>query len=144
MTEETSTRTRWTQSLHFWFNIEPLLPSEDGQNRTKQSSRKILTTGLSKYIKIKALSSLPFPGKIQLLSALFGLFLVGKQGGVTCSKVGIKIWHSYFTKTIPGQLNVKNVWFQHSPVLWLLVAKDISEKLWPNFSSLAAAHNTTP
>ena len=33
--------------------------------------------GSSKYVKIKALSPLPFPGKTRLLFAIFGLYLPG-------------------------------------------------------------------
>ena len=43
-----------------------------------------------------------------------------------------------------GLLNVQNVWSQHSPILWLLVPNDVSEKFKPRFSSLAAFPGTTP
>ena len=36
---------------------------------------------LSKYVKIKALSSFPFPGKILLLFTIFGLFLPENRAG---------------------------------------------------------------
>ena len=48
----------------------------DEREENKYFQEKILTIGLSKYVKTKALSFLFFLGKLQLLFAVFGLFLV--------------------------------------------------------------------
>ena len=58
-----------------------------------------------KYVTINALSPLPFPGKIQLLFAIFGLLTPGNRAGSQVK--GLE------SKLIPGQLPVKNFWFQH-------------------------------
>ena len=50
-------------------------------NKTITPPKKASTIGLSNFVKIKALSPLPFPGKIWLLFALFGLFLAAKGRG---------------------------------------------------------------
>ena len=117
-------RTGQTQSLHFWFYFEPALPYGDGQNRNnKYFSLKFLTIEVSKYVKLKALSSLPFPGKLQLIFVLPGLFLVGKRVGSHVQWSESK--SAYFTNTIPSQPNIKKFWFQHFPILQLQIAKDI-------------------
>ena len=54
--------------------VYPLKESEIEQ--VKRISRKNLSTGLSKYSKIEALSRLNFELEIQLLFALFGVFSV--------------------------------------------------------------------
>ena len=85
-------RTGQTQSLHFWFYFEPALPYGDGQNRNnKYFSLKSLTIEVSKYVKLKALSSLPFPGKLQLIFFITWAIFGRKEGGVTRSMVRIKI-----------------------------------------------------
>lgn len=43
--------------------------------------------------------------------------------------IRIKIWNSYFNNAIPGHLPVRNVWFQHFPVLRLWAPKVIFLKL---------------
>ena len=69
-----------TQSYHLRSNFDPPFPPEHGQNRkNKQKCGKTLPYGLSKYVKIKALSPLPFPGKVRLLLSTFGLFLPGNR-----------------------------------------------------------------
>ena len=60
-----------------------------------------------KYVKSKALSPLPFPEKIPLLFALFGLFLAGSRTGSQVRGSESKFDISCFTHTIPGQLPVK-------------------------------------
>ena len=47
----------------------------------KQQWGKTSAIGLCNYVKIKALSPLLFPGKIELPFAIFGLFLPGKWVG---------------------------------------------------------------
>ena len=74
----------------------------------------------AKYVKIRALSPLPFPGKIWLLFAIFGLFLPGDRKGSQESE--LKFGKFYFIHTIPGQLPVKKI-------------------LIPSFSSFAAANH---
>ena len=49
------TKNECTQSVHFWSDFDLPFPPED--------DRKTLAIELSKYLKIKALSPLPFPGK---------------------------------------------------------------------------------
>ena len=70
-------------------------------------SRNNLSIGLSKYVKITALSSLPFPGKIQLLFALFGLLLEGNWARSHIQGSESKFDIACFTNSIPSQLNVK-------------------------------------
>ena len=66
-----------------------------------------LSIGLSKCVKITALSSLPFPGKIQLLFALFGLLLEGNWARSHIQGSESKFDIACFTNSIPSQLNVK-------------------------------------
>ena len=87
---------------------------------------KILIIGLSLFVRIKALSSLHFPGKMQLLFPLFRPILVRNRAGL----------HAYgsesigkFSNTIPTQLNVKKFWSQYFAVLRLWPAKGILEKM---------------
>ena len=69
---------------------------------------------LSKYVKIKSLSSLPFPGKIGLLLAIFGIFLPENRVGSQVKGGESKFDKYYFIHTIPGQLPVKKFWFKYS------------------------------
>ena len=69
---------------------------------------KTLTSGLSKYVKIKFISSLSFLGQIQLCFALFGLFLLGNRVGSRIQGAESKFDTAYFTNNIPGRLNVKH------------------------------------
>ena len=48
----------------------------DEREENKYFQEKILRIGLFKYVKTKALSFLFFLGKVRLLFAVFGLFLV--------------------------------------------------------------------
>ena len=122
-----------TQSQYFWSNFEPSLtfPLEDGQNRknNKQQCGKISAIELSKYVKIKSLFHLPFPGKIRLLFAIFGVTLPGNTLGPQVKGVESKFDKYYFVHTVPGQLPVKKNWFKYFPVQRLYITKDISEKL---------------
>ena len=52
--------------------------------------------GLSKYVKLKALSSIPLSGKIRLIFALIGIFLAGNRAGFKSQRSRIKIWHILF------------------------------------------------
>ena len=80
--------------------------------------------GLSKYVKVKALSPLLFLEKTRSLFAIFGLFLPG-------NRVESKI------KGIESKCRfVKTCWFQHFPVLQL--CKGHFRKNLSGFSSLAA------
>ena len=66
---------------------------------------------LLEYVKAMALSPLSFPGStFYTFWAIFG----GRLGEVIGLTIRIKI-----TKTIPGQLNLKKLWFQHFLVLQL-------------------------
>ena len=49
--------------------------------KDKQQWGKASAIGLSKYVKIKALSPLLFSGKTRLLFAILGLFLPGNRVG---------------------------------------------------------------
>ena len=100
--------TRRTQNLHFWSSLDapppplqaPLCPLF-----------YLIAIGLSRDIKINALSPLPFLGKMRLHFALVGLFLarnrVGSQVKVSDPKFDI----CYFIHKSPGQLSVKRFWF---------------------------------
>ena len=102
-----------TQSQYFRSNFEPSLtfPLEDGQNRkkNKQQCGKISAIELSKYVKIKSLFHLPLPGKIRLLSAIFGVTLPGNTVGSQVKGVESKFDRYYFNHTVPGQLPVKKI-----------------------------------
>ena len=75
--------------------------------KSKYLPRKTLIIELLKYTKIKALSSLSFPEKAQLLVRLFELFLVGNWGWSHFQE-SIKFWHfTYFINMISGRFNVK-------------------------------------
>ena len=59
----------------------------------------------------------------------------------------IAFWYKYIAYAgaiNPGLLGRQNVWPKLFPILWLLVAYDVSEKFQPGFSSLAASASTTP
>ena len=59
----------WTWNLHFWSNFDYLFLPEDSKNKKILGvMRKNLAIGLSKYVKIEALSPLPFSEKIKFLS----------------------------------------------------------------------------
>ena len=111
---------RRTQSLHFgltWttgFHLKMTKIEKDKQMWGKTSALE-----LSKYVKIQALSPLPFPGETRLLFAIFGLFLPGNRVGSQIK--GLQTW-AKFCKY------VKTFWVQHFPVLQLWITKDISEK----------------
>ena len=65
---------------------------------------------------MKSLSPLPFPGKIPLLFAIFGIFSPGNRAESEVKGVELKFKKYYFIHTIPGQLPVKKVWFKYFPV----------------------------
>ena len=104
---------RRTQSQYFWSIFEPSLtfPLEDGQNRkkNKQLCGKTSAIELSKYIKRKSLFHLPFPGKILLLFAIFGVTLSENTVGSQVKGVESKFDKYYFIHTVPGQLPVKKL-----------------------------------
>ena len=57
----------------------------------------------------------------------------------------IKISYTAYTGDInPGLLGRQKIRPNLFPILWLLVANDISENFKPGFSSLAACPSTTP
>ena len=64
-------------------------------------------------------SPLAVPGKIQLLFALFRLFLAGSRPRSKAKGSEAKFEIGYFTTTVPGHLPTKKVLFQHFPVLRL-------------------------
>ena len=82
---------------------------------------------LSKYVKIKVLSPLFFPGKTDYFLHYLGYFWQELERGLK-SKGRSKFGIPCFNHTILGQLPVKNIWFQHFPILRLYVTKDISER----------------
>ena len=80
------------QSQDFWFNFDPLFPLEMAEIEiNKQQCRKTS----AKYVKIKALSPLPFPGKMIIICNIWAIF-ARKQGGITSQRVRIKIWQILF------------------------------------------------
>ena len=56
---------------------------------------------------MKYLSPLPFPGKMRLLFAIFGIFFPGNRAGLQVKGVESKLDESYFIHMIPSQLPVK-------------------------------------
>ena len=67
----------------------------------KNHGRKTSTVGLSKYVKMKALSPLSFPGKIRLLFPIFRLFLPGNRAGSEVKGLESKFDKTYFIHAIP-------------------------------------------
>ena len=96
--------------------------------KNKQQCGKTSAIELSKYVKMKSLSPLPFLGKIPSLFAIFGIFLSGNRAGSQVKGVELKFDNYYFIHKIPGQLPVKIFWFKYFTVLPLYIIKDISEK----------------
>ena len=87
---------RRTQSLHFWSHFDRPFPPEDGRNWKRYAVvGKTSAICLSKYVKIKSLSPLPFPGKTQLLFCNIWAFFARKRGRVTNQRVRIKIWQNF-------------------------------------------------
>ena len=81
-----------TQSQHFWSNFNSSFPPEDGQNKkNEQQWGKTSATELSKYVKMKSLSPLPYQRKILLLSAIFQRHFTRKKGWVTSQRGRINI-----------------------------------------------------
>ena len=116
-------------SKHLWSNFDSSFPLEDGQNRkNKQQCRKFSATDLSKYVKMKSLSSLHFLGKIRFFP-IFGIYLPWNRAGSQVKGVELKFDKYSFIQTIPGLLPVKNFYFKCFPVLRLQITKDISEKI---------------
>ena len=68
---------------------------------------------------MKPLSHLPFPGKIRLLFAIFGILLPGNRAGSQVKGKESKFGKHYFFHTTPGHLPVKKFWFKYFPVLRL-------------------------
>ena len=69
--------------------------------KNKQQSGKNSAIELSKYVKMKCLSHLLFPGKI-LLFAIFALFLPGKRAGSQAEGLESKFDKHCFIHMIPG------------------------------------------
>ena len=111
----------------------PLKMAEIEMN--KQNCGKTSTIWLSKYVRIEALSSLSFLGKIRLLFALFVLFLARKKRRSQVKGLKSEYDIFFFTHRIAGQLPVKRNWFQH-----FLTFAAMGHK---GFSSLAAFSGTT-
>ena len=106
--------------LAFLFQLWPLFSLWRWPKSKKISSKaENWAIELSNYVKTKSLSPLPFPGKIQLLFALFGIFLPGIMAESKFKGVGSKFDKYYFIHTIPGQLLVRKIWFKYFPVLRL-------------------------
>ena len=118
-----------TKTLHFQPTFTPRFPLkivEIGKN--KHCCGETSAIGPSKFVKIKALPPLPFPGKIRLLFTIFGLFFGRKQGGVTSQRAReSKFEKSHFIHTIPVNFLLKKFWFKHFSVLRLWITKYISE-----------------
>ena len=87
--------------------------------KNKQYFGKTSATELSKYVKMKFLSALPFSGKMRLLFAIFGIFLTGNRAGSQVKGLESKFDKYFFMYTILVQLPVKKFWFKYFPVLRL-------------------------
>ena len=96
------------------FNFDPPFSTGDYLNRKKCIYLLGITwaTGLSKYVKVKALSPLPILWKERSLFALFGLFWAGNSAGSQVNWSELEFNISY-----PPTLFLVN--FQHFPVLRL-------------------------
>ena len=82
-----------TQSQHFWFNFDPLLPLKMAEIEiNKQQCRKIS----AKYVKNKGLISSSLSGKNMITICNIWAIFARKQGGVTSQRVRIKIWQILF------------------------------------------------
>ena len=86
------TGTRRTQTLHFSFNFNPPFLPEDGQNWKKYFQGKTIAIGMSKYVKINALSPLLLPDYFFLYSA----YCWCETGCGHSQRVRIKISHILF------------------------------------------------
>ena len=53
---------------------------------------------------------------MQLLFAIFGIFLPGNRARSKVKWVGSKFDKYYFIHTIPGQLPVKKLWFKYAAI----------------------------
>ena len=91
--------------------------AEIGSN--KQHCSKTLAIELSKYVKMKSLPHLPFPGKIRFSFAIFEIFLPGNRAESQVKGGESKFDKYCFIHTIPVQIPVKKCWFKYFPVLWL-------------------------
>ena len=97
--------TRRTQNLHFWSTLDAPPP-------VPLSPRfYLIAIGLSRDIKINALSPLPFLGKMPLHFALVGLFWGRNRAGSQVKVSERKFDICYFIHKIAGQLPVKRFWF---------------------------------
>ena len=70
--------------------------------KNKHQCRKTSAVGLSKYGKIKALSPLLFPSKIQSLFGVFGLFLSVSRAGSQVRGLESKVCKVYIIHTVPA------------------------------------------
>ena len=68
-------------------------------------------------------------GKMRLLFAIFGIFLLENRARSQVKAVESKFDKYNFIHTIPSQLPVKKNWFKYFLALWLWITNDISEKL---------------
>ena len=110
--------------MHFWSTLNHRYSLTMVEIEKKYFPGTNLTIGLSKYVKIKALSSLPF---------LFGLFLVGNRESLHVQGSELKFNIVLFTRTIPGQLNVKTFWFLNIPVCGYRWQRIFQKKFNPLF-----------
>ena len=101
-----------TQSYHYGLPLTPFFLLKMVKVEKKYAvCGKTSVIELSKYVKIKSLSPLPFSGKIRLLFAIFRIFLPGNTAGSQVKGVESKCDKYYFIHTIPDQLPIKKFWF---------------------------------
>ena len=80
----------------------PCFPSRNITKNSKTYSSPMRDVFIEQpHVKIEALSPLPFPGKIRLLFAIFGLFLPGNRVGSPVKGLESKLDKTYFIHTVP-------------------------------------------
>ena len=100
--------------------LTPLFPLNMAKiHKNKQWCGKTSAIELSKFVKMKSLSHLPFPRKIRLLFAIFGIFLRGKRVGVTSQRSRIKVWQILF--------------YPHDS--WSTSCKKVLDQIFPSFAA---------
>ena len=123
----------------------PCFPSRNIMKNSKTYSSPMRDVFIEQPLRQnRGFISSPLSGKNTITFCNIWAIFARKQGGVTSERVRIKIRQNLFHPHSSCQISVKKFCFQHSPVLRLYISKDISEKCWTRFSSLAAFLGTTP
>ena len=114
--------------ITFLFQLWPPFFSLKMAEIEKKKKKIISKIAFYKYGKNKAISPLPFPGKMQLLFVLVWLFLKGNRVWSHFQGSESKFDIIYCSLAIPEQLNVKKISFQRFLVLRLWIKNVILVK----------------